>query len=69
MKPEYRIEEGDIVNVEFNGAQITLCSQAEVLAIPSATGDSWVFRELGADAIYYISEGCTIRLIRKQHTK
>ena len=64
MKPEYRIKEGDMVTVEFNGAQVTLTPLAEVLATPCATGDSWVFREVASDTVYYVSEGCTIRKVK-----
>ena len=63
---------GDIVKVDFNNAKLTLCGNAEVLHIPNATGDSWVFQEnldVGQPDIlelYYVSEGCTITLIRKK---
>ena len=58
MKPI--ITEGDVVKVNFNGAQITLCNSAKVIHVPGATGDSWVLQDLETGAIHYISEGCTI---------
>ena len=51
---------GDIVHVDFNCAQHTLCQQAVVLNIPCATGDSWIFRDVKNGTIHYVSEGCTI---------
>jgi len=54
------INEGDIVSVDFNGAQITLCHRAQVVRKPQATGDSWVFLNLETKDLYYVSEGCTI---------
>ena len=64
MNPD-RIEKGDIVMVNFNNSQYTLCSNAEVLNIPQAAGDSWIFRDLMVDRLYYVSEGCTIELLHK----
>ncbi len=61
-----QIEVGDFVMVSFNNCQITLCHNAEVLHIPSATGDSWIFKEVHNDKIYYVSEGCTITLLEKK---
>lgn len=68
-----KIEVGDFVSVHFNTAQLTLCRKAIVLHIPSATGDSWIFKQIKdyeferdkAPIIHYVSEGCTITLIRK----
>jgi len=54
------IRAGDIVRVDFNGAQTTLCHRAEVIRIPCATGDSWIFRDIDSRAVHYVSEGCTI---------
>ncbi len=54
------IKVGDIVVVNFNGAQITLCSEAEVVAIPSYTGDSWIFEDKKTGFVHYVSEGCTV---------
>lgn len=57
-----RIEVGDLVSVNFNGAQMTLTTDAEVLYTPQATGDSWVFKDRNTLAVHYVSEGCTITL-------
>ena len=51
------IERYDIVAVNFNGSKYTLSSRAEVLRMPMAAGDSWVFHD--------VSEGCTITLLEK----
>lgn len=63
-----KIEKGDIVCVNFNGAQYTLASEAEVLCVPCSTGDSWVFRDINSEVIHYVSEGCTLTLIEKQRS-
>lgn len=57
------IKKGDIVAVNFYGAQITLSHKAEVMYKPCATGDSWVFKDLETGIIHFVSEGCTITLI------
>lgn len=57
------IQEGDIVCVNFNNAQYTLCSRAKVLHTPSATGDSWYFQDMETKKEWAVSEGCTITLI------
>jgi len=57
------IEVGDKVIVNFNNAQFTLCKNAEVLYKPTATGDSWINKDLDTNEIHYISEGCTITKI------
>lgn len=57
---QYRIKEGDIVRVNFNNSQFTLCYSAVVVAMPCATGDSWIFRDPDTGLIHYVSEGCTI---------
>lgn len=61
-----RIEVGDYVHVNMNQAQMTLCLKATVLAIPVATGDSWIFRDHSTQDIHYVSEGCTITLLSKK---
>ncbi len=61
-----KIEIGDIVSVNFNGAQFTLCHRAKVFNIPHMTGDSWIVKDLDDDKIHYISELCTITLLIKQ---
>lgn len=60
MNIKYKIQEGDIVTVSFNSSQFTLCNTAEVIHIPVATGDSWIFCDMDTDDIHYVSEGCTI---------
>lgn len=57
---DFEIVVGDLVRVDFNGAQITLSHEAEVISKPVATGDSWVFRDLRTGKVHYVSEGCTI---------
>jgi hypothetical protein len=60
MNEAARIKVGDLVCVNFNNAQYTLCSKANVLAVPCATGDSWVFEDCKNGKVHYVSEGCTI---------
>jgi len=55
-----RIEIGDTVWVNFNGAQFTLCRRATVLFMPSGPGDSWGFFDEDTGQTHYVSEGCTI---------
>ena len=55
-----KIEEGDVVSVNFNAAQLTLSHRAEGIHVPCATGDSWVFRDCETGAIHHVSEGCTV---------
>lgn len=67
------IEIGDIVSVNFNTGQHTLCNSAIVLHIPTDTGDSWIFKQIKdyeferdtEPIIHYVSEGCTVTLISK----
>lgn len=59
-----KIEIGDIVSVNFNNSQLTLCHRAEVKYMPTATGDSWIFYDLDKHLLHYVSEGCTITLIK-----
>lgn len=54
------IQIGDVVQVDFNGAQITLTREAEVLHMPGSPGDSWVFKARDTGMIYHVSEGCTV---------
>ena len=54
------IEIGDTVQVDFNGAQITLCRDAEVIYKPQAIGDSWIFKARDTGFTYHVSEGCTV---------
>ena len=57
------IKIGDLVSVNFNNAQLTLSHEAEVLYIPNATGDSWIFRCIRDDKLHYVNEPCTITLL------
>ena len=54
------IKVGDVVRVSFNSVGFTLCNDAEVLYIPVATGDSWIFLDRTNNLTHYVSEGCTI---------
>lgn len=58
MKTELKIN--DIIRVNFNNVQITLCRKARLLHIPVSLGDSWVFRDMETQQIHYVSEGCTV---------
>ena len=55
-----QIKVGDLVQVNFNGAELTLCHEAVVLNVPCAGGDSWVFRSTSDGCLHYVSEGCTV---------
>lgn len=66
MNDLHKINVGDLVCVNFNTAQYTLCSRAEVLYIPGGTGDSWHFRDTSNDTIHYVSEGCTITKLKDE---
>lgn len=57
---DYKLKIGDFVHVDFNNAQTTLSHKAELLCIPCATGDSWIFRDVATNQIHYVSEGCTV---------
>ena len=54
------IKKGDRVVVNINNAQMTLTRDAEVLHMPCATGDSWIFKAWDTREIHYVSEGCTV---------
>lgn len=54
------IEEGDIVQVDFNGAQITLTCDAVVIQKPTNPGEGWVFEARDTGYTYHVTEGCTI---------
>jgi hypothetical protein len=58
-----KIKVGDIVSVNFNGAQMTLIHKGNLLSMPVATGDSWVVEDINDGVIHYISEGCTISIL------
>ena len=62
------IEVLDYVSVSFHNSHVfefILTSDAQVLRKPYATGDSWVVKDTKTNAVYYISEGCTIQLLTK----
>lgn len=60
MDPRYSLKVGDVVSVTFNNAKTMLCYEAEIIAIPCATGDSWVFKDLQTNFLHYVSEGVTV---------
>jgi len=60
MSDQNHIEKGDIVHVDFNGSQITLCHEATVIYVPCQQGDPWIFRDNKAGFLHYVSEGCTV---------
>ena len=55
-----KIEEGDMVSVHFNNSRITLSYEAELIHMPIATGDSWIFKDEKTGFVHYVSEGCTV---------
>ena len=62
MNELIEIKVGDLVSVNFNNAQYTLCSCGRVESKPAGTGDSWVIYDEDGRT-HYISEGCTITKI------
>jgi len=62
------ITKNDIVVVNFNNVQYTLCKRAKVIYTPAEAGDSWVFEDLDNSKIHYVSEPCTVTLLEK-HSK
>lgn len=60
MDSKYSLKNGDIVSVNFNNAQITLCHEAELISYPCSAGDSWVFKDVRTGFLHYVSEGCTV---------
>ena len=60
-----KIQIDDIVCVNFNNAQFTLCQEARVLHVPSQPGDSWIFLDLETLKLHYVSEPCTVTLIKR----
>jgi hypothetical protein len=67
IKDDWKIKIGDLVIVNFNSSKYTLTNEAEVLSIPCATGDSWILRDTKTGITHYISEGCTITLLKKKN--
>jgi hypothetical protein len=63
------IEVGDIVRVDFNGAQFTLSHKAVVIHVPCELGDSWVFEDLQSNKKHYVSEGCTITILETKEDR
>ena len=66
MESDIFIEPGDVVSVSFHNTKFTLCSRAVVQHVPTATGDSWIFRDLETNQLHYVSERCTVTLIEKE---
>jgi len=59
------IEVNDIVCVNFNNSQYTLCKRAMVLYVPLSSGESWIFRDEENGVIHMVSEPCTVSLVEK----
>ena len=59
---------GEVVSVDFNNAQFTLCSKAEVIRRPCAEGDCWEFRDIKTGDHHCVSEGCTITRLAGETT-
>lgn len=64
-----KIEIGDMVSVDFNGAQYSLTQKAKVLHIPCDVGDSWVFVCSQTGLTHHVSEGCTVSLLEPKEEK
>ena len=60
-----KIEVGDIIRVNLNSVGITLCREAMVISTPCVPGDSWIIKDINTNELHYISETCTITLIKK----
>ncbi len=58
-----KIEPGDFVRVNNNTIGMTLFSDVEVIHVPQATGDHWIFKD-GTGGICYFNEPATIYRIR-----
>lgn len=63
------IRRGDIVQVDFNNSEVTLSNSAEVIHMPQATGDCWIFKGLDTGFLYHVSEGCTISYKLKEQSQ
>ena len=61
-----KIKTGDKVSVRFYGAGLYLSHDADVISVPVATGDSWVFKDNRSGRVHYVSEGCTITKIGEE---
>lgn len=60
-----KIEVGDEVRVDFNGAQLTLCHRAIVKGLRYNDIDPWIFKDCDSGTIHYVSENCTVTLLKK----
>lgn len=62
------IQVGDVVWVNFNNSQHTLCRNAVVKYMPCAVGDSWIFEDMDNGAVHHVSEGCTVTRTKETTT-
>lgn len=60
-----KLKVNDIVHVDFNNAQYTLCPKAILIQIPTQTGESWIFNDFEKKQLHYVSEGCTVTFIER----
>lgn len=65
MSKETRVENGDIVRVNMNQAQITLLSRARVCYTPCSDADYWHFEDLNTGEVVNTNERITITLLEK----
>lgn len=61
-----QINYGDIVMVNFNAQCYTLTPSARVCGKPTSQGDSWIVEDTVTGTVHYISEPCTITLIKSK---
>ncbi len=61
---DYIIEKGDVVAINFHGAQLTLCHRAVVKATKQHS-DMWTFFDLDKKILHHVGEPCTITLLKK----
>lgn len=64
MNKDKMIKVGDVVIVNFNQAQSTLCFNGKVLSMPMNSGEPWIIEDLDNGHLHYISEHCTITKIK-----
>lgn len=62
----HKINKGDFVKISFNGAQLTLSHNAEVLYVPVEFGDYWILKDVYTGDVHYVSELCTITKVFKK---
>ncbi len=61
------IKVGDIVSINFHNVKLTLIARGVVVSVPLAPGEAWVITGAGTkDCLFYISEPCTIELLKKR---